>query len=62
MLLGVGFLMTPFIICMRQAKKTIAVSSLTLTADTEYTFSDTKELFEFFRICAFDVNNKKRVS
>lgn len=62
MLPGVGFLMTLFIICMQQAKKTITVSSLTPTADKEHTFSDTKELFEFFRICAFDVNNKKSFS
>lgn len=54
--------MTLFIIRMWQTKKTTAVSSLPLTADGEYTWSDTKELFEFFRICAFDVNNKKRVS
>lgn len=46
-------------IWIRKAKK-IAEGSLQPTTAKEYTFSDTEEHFEFFRICTFDVNIKRK--
>lgn len=46
-------------IWIRKAKE-IAEGSLRPTTAKEYTFSDTEEHFEFFRICTFDVNIKRK--